>query len=448
MFTEKVSSIIASVSNREWASFIWLLGFIVWIACYKPTRISLGQLLKSLFKPVLIVPMVIAAVYVVGEIYLLDRVGWWSIGNLKTTALWLITFAFVTMFEVATVKNRKAGLGKITRDIVTVTGVLVFITELYSFSLPVELAALPLVTIIYVMAEMAKFKPEHAAVARLFGCLSTLIGLSYIGFSVWKSVEAGRDAATWAVALEFLVPITLSLGFLPFLYIWRTYVAYNETFTTISIFGIDKSLVPHARWLAVTRIRHDLNLLERWRQSIQSARPTNKTELRNTLTALLALKEREAALPVVQPQHGWSPYLAIQFMAGMSVETGYYHQSFDDEWFAQSPMRELGEGFGLKNSLAYYVNGTERAVTSVKIKLNINDPATAEPAENLFLIQAMHLLEHAVSLDAVERLTNQIASLEPFDADIPFGAVILTRDEFTGIKGGYDRIFEIRRGRR
>jgi hypothetical protein len=133
-------------------------------------------------------------------------------------------------------------------------------------------------------------------------------------------------------------------------------------------------------------------------------------------------------------------------MAGMSIETGYYHQSFEDEWFAQSPMHELGDGFGLKNNLAYYVNGTEHAVTSVKIKLNVNDPATAEPVENLFVTQAMHLLEQAVSFDAVERLNLQIALLEPFEAKIPFGNVSLTRDEFSGLKGGYDRIFEIKRG--
>ena len=435
------------MSDREWASLAWLAGFIVWIACYKPTRLSLAHLLKTFFQLVFIVPLGIAAVYATGEIYFLYHFGWWSIDNLKTTTLWLVTFAFVTMFEVATAKNRKAGLGKITREVMSITVLLVFITELYSFPLPVELAVLPLTTAIFLIAEMAKLRPEHAAVAKLFSCLSVLIGLSYFGFSVWKSIEVGREAATWAVALEFMIPLLLSLGFLPFLYIWRTYVAYNDIFTTISIFGIDKSLVPYARWLAATRIRNDLDLLKRWRKSIQTARPADKTELKQTLMTLLALKERETAPPVVQPQQGWSPYLAIQFMAGMSIEAGYYHQGFEDEWIAQSPYREIGDSFGLKNNLAYYVDGTEQVATSVKIKLNVNDPTTAEFADDLFVMQAMHLLEQAVSFDAVERLKFQIASLAPFEAEIPYGTVSLKRDEFIGIKGGYDRVFEIVRGR-
>lgn len=443
---EQMSSIFISVSNREWASLIWLVAFIAWASVNKPTRKALGALVKSLAKPVLLAPLAVAAVYASLEIYLLAQIGWWTLDNLKSTVLWLITFAFATTFEVATAEDRKAGLLKITRDIVTVTGVLVFITELYSFSLLVELVAMPLVTFIFLMAQMARRKPEHMAVANLFGFLSSLIGLSYFGFSIWKSFEQIQEVVTWEIASEFLDPILLSLGFLPFLYIWRTYVAYNRTFATISVFGIDKSLVPYARWLALTHIKSDLDLLKRWRDSIRSARPTSKAELKRALTSLLELRDREAVPPVVPVQHGWSPYLALRFMAELGVETGYYHHGFGAEWFAQSAMLELGDGFGLRNNIAYYVTGTENAASSVKIKLNINDPAAAESAEQLFVSQAVHLLAQAVSFNAVERLRLQIASLEPFQAKIPFGVVSLTRDEFIGLEGGYDRVFEIKRG--
>jgi len=375
--------------------------------------------------------------------------GWWSVANLKTTILWLVTFAFVTMFEVATAKNRKAGLGKITAEILSVAVLVTFIAELYSFPLIVELIALPFVTIVVLMAEMAKHKPEHALVGKLMGCLSGLIGFSYIGFSLWKSIELWRDTFTRANWLELVIPIILSVAFLPFLYAWRIYVAYNEIFTTISIFGIDRALVPYARWLAITRIRADLDLLERWRRSIQSARPANKVELKHTLTALLALKEREAAPPTVPPKEGWSPYLAMQFLADVGVETGHYIHRYEDEWGASSPMRELGKGDGIwRNNIAYYINGTQHAATVLKVKLNVNVTADRTEAENVFILHAMHLLEHAVSFDAVERFKLQIASLEDFQADIPFGLVSLSRENFDGgaIKGGYSCMFTVRRG--
>ena len=127
----------------------------------------------------------------------------------------------------------------------------------------------------------------------------------------------------------------------------------------------------------------------------------------------------------------------MQFMTDLGVDTGYYSHSFDDDWFASSPMREIGDGYIFRNNLAYYIDGSELAATALKIKLNVNDPANCSEAEDMFILHAIHLLEQAVSFDAVERLKSQIASLGAFEADIPFGFVTLTREEFTGgIKSG------------
>ena len=442
-----MNAIISSITAREIASAIWLAAFLVVVSIHKPTRERLGSVFKAPFQPILLIPLAIGAVYGAAEIYLLERLGWWSVANLKTTIVWLFTFAFVTMFEVATAKYRKAGLGKITAEILSVAGILTFITELYSFPLWVEVAALPFVAAIAIMGMMANQRPEHAQVAKLMGCLSVLIGLSYMGFSLWKTYQLWSETATLANALELAIPILLSLGFIPFLYAWRVYVAYSDAFATISVFGIDESLMAYARWLATTRIRGDLELLERWRRAIQIARPRDRAELKHSLDVLLALKEREAAPPVVQPKDGWSPYLAMQFLADYGVETGHYHHSFEDEWFACSPPREIGGGVNLPNNLAYYIDGTEHAATALKVKLNVNYPEEASEAEDMFIVHAMHLLEQAISLDAVERLKSRIATLETFEIEIPFGRASLRREDFVGgIKGGYSRYFEIRRG--
>lgn len=444
-----MNAILSSISDREIASAIWLAIFVASVLISKSTRNSAGAVIRVLFQPALMIPLGIAALYAIGEIFLLNCIGWWSLANLKTTILWLVTFAFVTMFEVATAKKRKAGLGKITAEILSVAALVTFIAELHSFPLIVELIAMPFVTIVFLMTEMAKHKPEHAPVAKLMACLSSLIGLFYIGFSLWKSVELWRDTFTWANSLELIIPIILSIAFLPFLYAWRTYVAYNEMFATISIFAIDKGLVPYARRLAITRIRTDLDLLERWGRSIQSSRPANKAELKHTLTALLALKERETAPPTVPPPQGWSPYLAMQFLADMGMGTGHYTNRYEDEWGASSPMRELGKGDGIwRNNLAYYVDGTKDAATVLKLKLNVNVISDSTEAEDVFILHAIHLLEQAVSFAAVERLKMQIASLKDFQAIIPFGSVSLAHQDFDGgaIKDGYSRMFTVRRG--
>jgi hypothetical protein len=156
---------------------------------------------------------------------------------------------------------------------------------------------------------------------------------------------------------------------------------------------------------------------------------------------------REKSPRTVHPKDGWSPYLAMQFVADLGVETGHYHRSHDDEWFASSLMREFGSGAIWRNNLAYYIEGSEHAASVLKIKLNINDPEQPEEAEDMFIVHALHLLEQAVSLNAVERLKGLVAALGDFAADIPFGQVTLTREPFVGgIPGGYSREFNVQRG--
>lgn len=442
-----MNDIFQSISNREWASLFWLVILAITLVLYKPMREPLGSVLKAFLQPIILIPLMFAALYAAGEIYLLKTLDWWSIANLKTTILWLITFAFVAMFEIVSIRDHKTGLRKITRDIVTVTSFFVFITELHSFSLPVEIIALPIVTFIALLTAVAELKPEHAPVSKFLGCILGLSGLGYLAFSLWITYEEWQKTTTWATGSEFLVPILLSLGFLPFLYGWRLYVIYSETFTTLGIVGIDKKMIPYARWLAATRIRGDLEMLERWRKTLISDRPETKAELRHSLTALQALKAREASPPTVQPNEGWSPYFAMQFMSDMGYNTGHYHNSFDDEWFASSPMREFGDGPIWKNNVAYYIEGSEHSATTLKLKLNINDPENARPTEEMFVVHALHLLEQAVSLDAVERMKAQVAKLEPFSSEIPYGSVSLSRDDFVGgIEDGYSRKFEVIRG--
>lgn len=442
-----MEEIFNSVSNRECASLIWLTLFIIAISVSNSVRSSFGNVLRSFMQPLIVVPLLLAACYATLEVYLLAQMDWWSITNLKTSAIWVITFAFVGMFEVGSMKQGKSSLRKIARDIFSTTMFLTFILELKTFSLSVEMMAVPAVTFVALLAATAKLQREHAPVDKLLGWILLLIGTFYVGHSLWLSYVEWQQTATCATALEFFIPIMLSVGFLPFLYAWHVFVAYNAAFATISIFGLDEKLLPYARWLAITRIRGDTEFLERWRQSIQRSRPVNKAELKHSLVTLRALVEREKAPPVVQPIDGWSPYLAMQFMADYGIETGHYHHSYDDEWCASSSMREIGEGVIWKNNIAYYIEGNEHAVTTLKLKMNINDLTNPQEAEGMFINWCMHLLEQAVSFDAIDRMKMQIVELKNFESEIPFGKVQIMRDNFLGgITGGYSRKLVISRG--
>jgi hypothetical protein len=220
-----MNEIIESISPREFALFFWITVILIAGVLYKPTRAALAGILPTVFAKSVIGPFALAALYVTGEVYLLKWLGLWDIAHLKTTIMWLITFAFVAMFEISQIKGHKSGIAAITRDIFAFTALFVFITELHSFAWYVEIAALPLIVSIQLMSEFSKRDPQYAKVARLFGCLVPAIGFGYFGYSVWMTTTHWSETATRSTAFDFVIPILLSLGFLPFLYVFRLIIA-------------------------------------------------------------------------------------------------------------------------------------------------------------------------------------------------------------------------------
>ncbi len=59
---------------------------------------------------------------------------------------------------------------------------------------------------------------------------------------------------------------------------------------------------------------------------------------------------------------------------------GYKHD-FDDDYHCSSPYKDIGQSdLRLANNLAYYVTGGADVADTVKLVLNYNQPANADPA--------------------------------------------------------------------
>ncbi len=143
-----MGELLKQLSSREIATLIWIGLFLIWV---------------------------------------LDWRGIWTTDFIYSTITWAITFALVAMFEANKLASDRRHMGKVIRDVINVTGVLIFIVEMHSFSLVVELIALPILTVITLMHEMAKSKEEYAAVEKLLGAILTIVGLSYLALSLWQT---------------------------------------------------------------------------------------------------------------------------------------------------------------------------------------------------------------------------------------------------------------------
>ncbi len=437
-----MAELLKQLSNREIAILIWIGLFLIWILAMPKIRQSLGGVVKAFCQPVILRVVAMAALYIMGTIWLLHWRGIWTTDFIYSTLTWAMTFALVAMFEAHKLASDKRHMSKIIRDVINVTAVLIFIIELHSFSLVVELVALPVLTFITLMHEMAKMKVEHAAVEKLLGAILTIVGLSYLALSLWQTWMVYEEINGLDTLRAFINPILLSLLFLPFLFSLGVYMAYERIFASLSLW-MDKNHLKYSKRQAAIRCRTNLDYLERWQRVMQRERPETKEAIRELFKDVEAVLKREKSPPEVDPKDGWSPWSAKDFMQAFELETRDYHQGYQGRWFAETNLKPIGKGFP-RNNIAYYIEGQAGCAEQLKLKLNVNSPDDEEEARALFAQAALYLLLKASHSAPTKRVERKIEALGDFDLASAPHTISLKKDDWSrGTRPEYDLVFKI-----
>lgn len=382
------------LNNREIAVLIWLAISVGCVAISANCRRSFADVLRVLFSRKILQVIAATILWVVASVWLLTAVGVWKPDNLKTTLVWTMTFAFVAMFDVNRISENDTFYGKTIRDILSLTAVVTFIADSYSFSLIVELALIPLLIFITASQAITSLKHEYAQVKNLFGWLLALIGVTYIGHGIVLFLSDISNFATVSNLREFTIPSILSLLFLPYIYFLNAYITYEMKFVIVRHFIKDHVLCNYAMRKALFGFGLNLELLRRWSREIVLILPTNRSSIEQSIKDIKGRKAREINPPPVAVSDGWSPYAAKEFLTGVGLATGYYQPS-DNEWFASSTLVELGSGL-FPDVIAYYVEGDEFSAKRLKLILNVNNPAEPSASLNEFRRVAEILILAAV----------------------------------------------------
>ncbi|WP_137887910.1 hypothetical protein [Pseudomonas sp. 2FE] len=425
-------------NNREIAAVIWIATVIVAASFKSEIRNSLTSLAGAFFKKPIVISVALAALWISFCVWFLSDIGLWDFSNLKTTLVWGVAFAFVTMMDISRISDDSTYFKETIRDTINMTAVVTFIAEAYSFSLLVELIILPLISIVAMMQAIASRSEEHVKVQKFCTGILTSAGIIYLGYGLSSAMTDFGGFATTENLLEFTAPIMLSLLFLPFIYLMSAFVTYENRFLGLRYSIKDKSLIRYSKLKAIFSFGFNLESLRRWVREIQLRHPTNRAEINKTISEIKHRRKIEKSPPEVDLNEGWSPYAAKDFLSDIGLKTRDYHHSYNNEWTASSNMLELSNGL-LPDNIAYYVEGNEKSAKLLKLKLNINNSASAADSDSLFKDTCYILLNKALGevpvnmIESIENLESCLAIFEQYKLSISF-------DEFAGgAKKGYSR---------
>ena len=377
-----------SLNNRETAWLVWLGGVFLAVLAGQATRNALWQLVKVFCSRWILGSVALMLGYIGVCVIILAALHIWQWDNLKTTLIWCATFAFVTMMDVNRISEDDGFYRKTIRDTLSGTALVLFVAEFESFSLLAELIILPGLVFLGACVALVQIREELKSVKGLVEGIAAIAFLWLLIASVTAIWQDPNEFFSWATLREYLVPVLLSLLFLPFMYLLSTYFVFERITQRLSFVLPDANLRRYGHAKAVFAFWGDLDAARRWSRDVGIERSESREDVDRSIREVLEAKRREKSRPDVPITEGWSPYEAKAFLESEGLKTDDYHKSYDDMWHASSMPLEVDKTI-LPSTIDYVVEGNRTTATRLKLKLRVvttaqEDEADKEPARKEF----------------------------------------------------------------
>jgi hypothetical protein len=276
-------------NNREIASAIWILLFLVFLAILvilsSKKRAQFRDLVRSFLKWGILVPITVMIAYIALLVWGLSATGFWDVSALKLTVFWVFGSALITLFRANEVQKRESFFRKAILNNLTLIAVLEFVSNLYTFNFWIEFFLVPLVTFIVMIKAYTEVKiTSFRAVDKFFGYVLALIGLVVIGFTLHMAISDIEGFITIHNLRDFLLPVVLSTLYLPFIYGWALFLAYNYLFMRINFYNKDRELARYLKKLIFLTFHIRLWRLSQWAKQTPILRINNREDAKILVT--------------------------------------------------------------------------------------------------------------------------------------------------------------------
>jgi len=277
-------SIFQSISfnNREIAVGIWLGIFILWCQLIRDIRKAVQSVLGTFLHWRIQLPLWVMFGYMAVAIYGLQFLRFWDVSALKDTILWLVCVALVLLFRAHKVNANERPFRDSVIENLKLIAILEFVSNAYTFSLPVELVMIPIMTWVVLLKVVVEIKlreeKNYELVDTLLWRLMVIYGATVFGISLWQAVHDLNGFVTIKNLRDFLLPLALSVFYLPFLYLWALFLMYENVFVRIDVMNEDKKLARHLKRVVLMSFHLKLDDLHKWSRRVLHLRITSLAE--------------------------------------------------------------------------------------------------------------------------------------------------------------------------
>lgn len=218
------------LSTREWATLIWGCIFMLYVLCHSEIRKSLWNVIVIFFDKKLRILWEIILLYVLTITMVFCYLPIWENIYIKDIIIWFLFSGLIYCMNAVSSEADETYIKKILKDNLKFTMILEFFMSTFTFNIWIELAIIPVITIITVMNVIAERKEEYKSVHKLLDSVLAIAGFWIFYETIKIGINEYKQLNIINTLVSFMIPIVYLILIIPLEYILELYSKYEVLF--------------------------------------------------------------------------------------------------------------------------------------------------------------------------------------------------------------------------
>lgn len=218
------------LSTREWATLIWGCIFMLYILCHREIRKSLWNVIVIFFDKKLRILWEIILLYVLTITIVFCYLPIGENIYIKDIIIWFLFSGLIYCMNAVSSEADEIYIKKILKDNLKFTMILEFFMSTFTFNIWIELAIIPVITIITVMNVIAERKEEYKSVHKLLDSVLAIAGFWIFYETIKIGINEYKQLNIINTLVSFMIPIAYLILIIPLEYALELYSKYELLF--------------------------------------------------------------------------------------------------------------------------------------------------------------------------------------------------------------------------
>lgn len=218
------------LSTREWATLIWGCILMLHVLCHREIRKSLWNVIVIFFDKKLRILWEIILLYVLMITMVFCYLPIWENIYIKDIIIWFLFSGLIYCMNAVSSEADETYIKKILKDNLKFTMILEFFMSTFTFNIWIELAIIPVITIITVMNVIAERKEEYKSVHKLLDSILAIAGFWIFYETIKIGINEYKQLNIINTLVSFMIPIVYLILIIPLEYILELYSKYEVLF--------------------------------------------------------------------------------------------------------------------------------------------------------------------------------------------------------------------------